>query len=563
MTTCETSTVAGLADTETVKAGGSCTVMGEARLALAVSGAPLFRSDPVKVAPSESEPALEGVQVQVKVEFTPGVTTCGGVGVAALQIPEGDAVKDATVAEAPPLSLTARRTVKGWPALTVVGLPTTAIEAVSAAGACTVTDAETDGVAVTGCPEFASVPAAAPLSVSAPALVGVQVQLKICEPFAAMLVAPGVTAPQVAAADPETAGVTTTPFACALPPFPTVKSTVMGCPTSAVPGLAETVATSAGGSWTVMGDGRLALAVSAAPVLASEPVTAAVRLSGVATAGRQVQLKTRLVPPGTVCGVAGPSEVQAAAPCVAARAVPVTPAVAPPVLRTVSRTASGCPTLAEVGSPSTPSVAASAAGACTVTVAGEFGLAVSGAEELASTPVALPLNESTPADGAEHDQAKLREPPAGTVMGGAGVTVWQVAVPLNTWLTTALTIAPACPPFVTVKVIVTGWLASTVERLAEMVATRPAGSCDRTSAVTGGLGTFWPENTSFPATDTARSRCPTAVGTTTQVKVVLSPAAREAKDAGSGPVTVPPRRRLSSSPPRWAGLRSPCRCPRC
>jgi hypothetical protein len=75
VTTCETSTVAGLADTVAVNSGGSSTVMGKARLALAVSGAPLFRSDPVKLAPRVSEPALEGVQVKVKVKFTPGVTT--------------------------------------------------------------------------------------------------------------------------------------------------------------------------------------------------------------------------------------------------------------------------------------------------------------------------------------------------------------------------------------------------------------------------------------------------------------------------------------------------------
>ena len=213
-----------------------------------------------------------------------------------MQIPVGDAVKVATVAEAPPGSFTVSWTVSTSPTLAAVGFPTTAMEAVSAAGASTVTDAETGGVAVTGSPEFASVPAAVPLSVSVPALVGVQVKLKICEPFAAMLVAPGVTAPQFAAAVPETAGVTATPFACTPPPFTTVKVTVTTCETSTVPGVAETVAARAGGSWTAMGDERLALAVSAAPVLASEPVKDAPRVSEPALEGVQVQVKVELTP---------------------------------------------------------------------------------------------------------------------------------------------------------------------------------------------------------------------------------------------------------------------------
>ena len=120
------------------------------------------------------------------------------------------------------MSLTVKVTFRTCPTLAVVGFPVTAIEAESEAGACTVTDAETDGVAVRGCPEFASIPDAVPLRPRVPALVGVQVQLKICEPFAAMLVAPGVAAPQVATADPSAVGVTATPFACAPPPFTTV-----------------------------------------------------------------------------------------------------------------------------------------------------------------------------------------------------------------------------------------------------------------------------------------------------------------------------------------------------
>ena len=394
MTACETSAVAGLADTAAVNAGGCWTVMGDDTLALAVSGAPLFRSDPVKVAPSVSEPALEGVQVQVSVEFTPGFTTCGRAGVAAVQIPEGDAVKVATVAEAPPGSVTVSWTVRTSPTLAVVGFPTTAMEAVSAAGASTVTDAETGGVAVTGSPEFASVPAAVPLSASVPALVGVQVKLKICEPFAAMLVAPGVTAPQVAAAVPETAGVTATPFACAPPPFTTVKVTVTTCETSTVPGVADTVAASAGGSWTAMGDERLALAVSTAPVLASEPVKDAPRVREPALEGVQVQVKVELTPGVTPCGGTGVAAVQIP------EGVGVTAemvADAPPVSLTLKVTLRTCPTLAAAGLPVTAMEAESAAGVSTVTEAETDGVAVTESPEFASVPDAVPLRLRVPA----------------------------------------------------------------------------------------------------------------------------------------------------------------------
>ena len=68
-------------------------------------------------------------------------------------------------------------TFRTCPTLAVVGFPVTAMEAESAAGVSTVTDAETAGVAVTGCPEFASIPDAVPLRLRLPALVGMQVQL--------------------------------------------------------------------------------------------------------------------------------------------------------------------------------------------------------------------------------------------------------------------------------------------------------------------------------------------------------------------------------------------------
>jgi hypothetical protein len=311
-----------------------------------------------------------------------------------MQIPEGEAVTEATVADAPPGSVTVSWTVKGWPALTAVGFPTTAIEAESAAGACTVTDAATGGFAVTGCPEFASVPAAAPLKVSGPALVAVQVQLKICEPFAAMLVAPGVTAPQVAAAVPATVGVTATPFACTPPPFTTVKVTVTTCETSTVPGVAETVAASAGGCCTAMGEARLALAVSAAPVLASEPVKDAPNVSEPALVGVQVQVKVALTPGVTTCGGTGIAAVQ----------IPEGDGVtvemlaeAPPVSLTLKVTFRTCPTLATLGLPVTAIEAESAAGACTVTAAETDGVAVTESPEVASVPDAVPLRLRFPA----------------------------------------------------------------------------------------------------------------------------------------------------------------------
>ena len=86
VTTCETSTVSGVADTVAASAGGSWTEMGDERLALALSAAPVLASEPVKDAPRVSDPVLVGVQVQVKVEFTPEVTACGGTGVADVQI---------------------------------------------------------------------------------------------------------------------------------------------------------------------------------------------------------------------------------------------------------------------------------------------------------------------------------------------------------------------------------------------------------------------------------------------------------------------------------------------
>jgi len=111
VTACPTSTVAALAATVAVKAEGRSTVMGVGRVSLAVSDAPLFTSDPVTVAPGARVPALEGVQVKVKVTGPPGVTVCGGAGLTELQIPEGVVATELTVAGAPPVSLTVSRAV--------------------------------------------------------------------------------------------------------------------------------------------------------------------------------------------------------------------------------------------------------------------------------------------------------------------------------------------------------------------------------------------------------------------------------------------------------------------
>jgi hypothetical protein len=209
-----------------------------------------------------------------------------------------------------------------------------------------------------------------------------------------MLVAPGVTAPQIAAAVPATVGVTATPFACAVPPFPTVKSTVTSCPTSTVPGLADAVAASAGGNWTVMGEGRLALAVSAAPVLASEPVKEAPRVSEPALVGVQVQVKVELTPEVTACGGTGVAAVQIPeGDGVTVEAL----AGASPVSFTVKVTFRTCPTLAVVGFPVTAIEAESEAGTCTVTAAETDGVAVTESPEFASVPDAVPLRLRLPA----------------------------------------------------------------------------------------------------------------------------------------------------------------------
>src|SRR5512140_1296945 len=110
------------------------------------------------------------------------------------------------------------------------------------------------------------------------------------------------------------------------------------------------------------------------------------------------------------------------------------------------------------------------------------------------------------------------------VAGVAAVPQVAAAVPPRDGVT-ATPLACAPPPFVTVKVRVTCWLGFTVCRLAEIVTTSPAGGSERSEAVAGGLGTFWPEKVASPTTERPKSRCPAEVGTTIQVKVALAPAA--------------------------------------
>jgi hypothetical protein len=74
--------------------------MGEGRLALAESGADVLASVPVKDAPRVRSPVLVGVQVQVKAEFTPAVTACGGTGIAAVQRSAGEGVTVEMLADA-------------------------------------------------------------------------------------------------------------------------------------------------------------------------------------------------------------------------------------------------------------------------------------------------------------------------------------------------------------------------------------------------------------------------------------------------------------------------------
>jgi len=172
-----TSTVAGAAVTVAVSADGSCTVMGEARLALADRAEPVFLSAPAVEALKVRDPAVEGVQVQENATGDPGTAVCGGDGAAAEQMLAGEGVTELKSAEAPPLSVTVNRTVRDWPTLAVVGLPSTEMAAESAAAVCTVTAAGLAGEAVTVWLETASVPLAVPLSVMVPALAPVQVQV--------------------------------------------------------------------------------------------------------------------------------------------------------------------------------------------------------------------------------------------------------------------------------------------------------------------------------------------------------------------------------------------------
>ena len=310
MTACKTSAVAGLADTAAVNEGGSWTVMGEARLALAVSGAPLFRSDPVKLAPSVSEPALEGVQVQVSVESTPGFTTCGRGGVAAVQIPVGDAVKVATVAEAPPGSFTVSWTVSTSPTLAAVGFPTTAMEAESARRRLYRHRRRQGRRRRHREPGVRVRPRRRPAEGER---AGARRGAGEAEDLRAVCGDVGrPRSHRPAGRRGRTRESRRHRHALRLrsPAVSHRDGTVMSCPTSAVPGVADTVAVSAGGSWTAMGVERLALAVSAAPVLPSEPVNDAPRVSEPALEGVQVQVKVELTPEVTPCGGTGVAAVQ-------------------------------------------------------------------------------------------------------------------------------------------------------------------------------------------------------------------------------------------------------------
>jgi hypothetical protein len=419
-------------------------------------------------------------------------------------------------------------------------------ETESEGGVWTVTEAGVaGGWTGRGAPEFASVATGAPVTDIVPAADGVHVQVNCCDFWEPMVTGSAcATGVHDAVADPDADGVIEAIRAPALPPLVRVKVNVTPWPTVALFRPAEIVAVSAGGSCDVtVAPG--ALAPTDAPVFASAPATVAASVSDPAMAGVQVQVNASWPEPGTVCGSTGAGAPQAAPSTgVTAGVTAERFALPPPVLVTVSVTASGWPIVTVVGLPVTARVVLSAAGAWTATSAGRVGVAESGAPEFASLPVAVALSETVLGVVPVQDQVNALDPPEGIVRG-SGPGAPQVALPAGSIeVFTAVMLALAVPPFVTLRVTVNPWPVPTLDRLAPIVAATPAGSWTVTGgAEAGALCTVSPEKPSTADAVTASWRCPAALAVNVKVNVADPPAGRVAADGGLGPaerVAPPP-----------------------
>jgi hypothetical protein len=267
--------------------------------------------------------------------------------------------------------------------------------------------------ALTGAPEFWSVPVTLAPSVSEPVDAGVQVQLNV----PGVVLDPGtrcglpglgagVGAPQMGAPG---LGVTPVTSAGAKPVSVTVRVTASGWPTVTDVGLPATAspAMSAAEAWTETGTGAT-VTLADVPVFASTAVTLASSVALPEDDGVQVQEKVAVPPPGTGTGVValaaglGPVHRPAAPPDVVQGVVTeVTFAVAPPALPMASVTAMGWPTVAAVGAAESAAVGEGAV--CTATSTGLLG-AVSVAPEFASVPLAVAVTPSVPAEVGVHVQ---------------------------------------------------------------------------------------------------------------------------------------------------------------
>src|SRR5512147_78245 len=173
-------------------------------------------------------------------------------------------------APAPPVLERVRETAVAWLVLTGFGLALKLVAATAGA----VWPVTVAGVAVAGptaAPELASVPLTVAPNESAAALETVHDQVKVPLPPPEIAWGTGLADPQLAL-PPDTVGATAVTFAPAWPVSFTVSVKDTDWPTVAVERLAATLALKAAPVCTVRVAWGLAVAPTAAPVLASDPL---------------------------------------------------------------------------------------------------------------------------------------------------------------------------------------------------------------------------------------------------------------------------------------------------
>jgi hypothetical protein len=322
----------------TERDAGVCPVTEAVDALTGPTALPELASVPLTVAPSDMATAEDTVQDQVNWMLLPPPTFWGGVGLGEPQLaaPPGLTVGVTEVTRAPawPVSLTVRVTDTAWPTSAVLRLATA--PALRTAAVWTVTLACGLALAPTAPPLLASVPETLPPRVRVPAAEGVQVQAKVPLLPPAMVRLDGLAAVQLAAT-PVADGVTVVTLAEAPPVLVTVRVRESCWPVLAVvtPPPTAMVAVSAALLWTVTLAG-VAVAFTAAPELASVPLTVAPRLRDPVVVGVQLQVKVP-EPPPAIAWLAGLAAVQVAlaVPPTVGAAAPAL-AVACPVLFTVS-----------------------------------------------------------------------------------------------------------------------------------------------------------------------------------------------------------------------------------